>query len=318
MRTPALLSFLILLTAAAPAVEPVAPLPELRCDLRDAWRLGAPAFASEEFPQPLRPEPVLYLSHMKPRGVFVLRDPGVLATTPESQQRVLRSPQVDVTGLLNLVGAQFQADNGAAQWFDAPQLPKLKVRYDPEMTSRVVVPSQPGTCVLLLEIGEGHPNEWTPGLWTVKLRFDGAPLNVRLAPFALTGTPDPARPAGSALIFDLKFRAQPIRSEDDQLNLDLFHYADARATNGTAHALAALDRILAAYPNDGNLRYARAELLKQAGRNQEALEDLRTVESLAVGGQLRRRFLPPGQERMTRQEALEWLRSQITTWAGRQ
>lgn len=289
-------------------------LPELCHDFRASWRLGAPGFAFEEFPAPQRREPLLFPGRMKPRGMLVLRAVGDLEATPPERRRVLRSTEVDITPNLSLLSAHHEATDGELRFVEAGQLPSLRVQYETEMPARIEVPSRPGTCVLLFEIGEGLENEWAPGLWTLKLRFDAGPLNLRLAGAGLNGVPDPSRPAGTAVIYELSFFSKRAETSDDELNFALFQFQDARATGDTAVALSALDRMLAAYPNDGNVRFARAKLLFDSDRKAEALADARQVLQLATDGQLRRPFNPPGEVQLNRPEAIEWLRIEIAFW----
>lgn len=287
--------------------------PELGHDFRPAWRLGVPALAFEEYPAPVRREPLLFAGRMKPRGTLVLRSPGNLSATPPERRRLLRSSGVNITTNLALIGAQHESTNGTLTWVDAAQLPALTVQYDPDMPMNIEVPNVPGVCVLLFELGSGLESEWAPGLWTVKLRFDAGALNMRLTGAGLNGVPDPARPAGTAVIYEMQFCAKAAVSSDDEANFDLFQYQNAIATNDTA-AMPPLDRILLAYPNDGNVRFARGKLLLASGRKSEALADAREVLRLAESGELRRPFTPPAQGKMNRAEAIEWLQAEIERW----
>jgi hypothetical protein len=286
----------------------------LRYDFRPGGRRGAPAFAGDEFSEQRRPEPILYLGRMKPRALLSLRAPGNLAATPPAQRRLLRSKDRDITGLVSLVSAQHQSGNGATRSVAAGALPAIRVQYDPEMPETIEVPSTPGTCVLLIEVGEGNNNDWQPGLWTLKLRLDASSLNVRLAPFSSHGAPDPAAPE-TAVFFEMQFFAKRLAGPEDRANFAMFEYAEARTTlTGGPRALAALDQVVQDFPRDGNVRMARAELLHDQGRKTEAAAEAREVLRLTTNGALRSRLHTPGRQPMTRDQSAEWVKSKISAW----
>jgi len=113
----------------------------------------------------------------------------------------------------------------------------------------------------------------------------------------------------------MQFQAKPVVNQADEMNVLLFQAAEARTQkDGAPRALAALDRILQAYPTDGNLRFTRAELLREAGRKAEALADAKQVLALGKASQLRTRFTPPTRGRISREQALAWLEDEISHW----
>jgi hypothetical protein len=320
MKTLLCLVLALAAAVAGPAQSPLATVqpaarPVLAYDYRPAWRLGAPALAAEEFPEPKPGRAVLYLGQMRPRGLITLRAPGDPAATPAPMRRTLRSVTVDLTRQLTLVSALHQAPGGSLRRLGPEQLPKLHVRYDPAMPETLEVPSRPGTCVLLFEIGDGAATDWAPGEWTVHLRFDAAPLDVQLTPFALGGTDDPGRPPGTAALFEVRFSARKVETQDDELNVLWYQAQEARsAPAGAGRVADYLQRILAVYPTEGNLRLARAQALAETGRRSEAAAEARLVLDQARAGQLRSRLRIPVLDDHTRGAAQAWIEQQIEFW----
>ncbi len=328
------LSLISIATLAAPSVwaengaktEPAdggvqsSPRLDVGCAFTTCWRFMAPALAQDAFGTARQPKSILYLGKMVPRGMLVLRRPGDPKETPKELHRTVRSKDRDITSCLQVVGAQYRPSPKALTvWVPADKLPKLKVQYAPGMPAEILFPGAQN-CVLLYEIGEGREDEWPEGWWSVSLRFDAGPLNVRLERQDVLSVADPARPEGTAVIYEVKFDAKAARTKTDQENLLYYTYLDRLRSGDLAVRLTAIEPLtglLEAYPRHGELLHGLAKLQAEAERYADAAATGRKIEKFAREGTLYPWPAAPLGERMTHEETLEYLQRMIGMWEGK-
>ncbi|KKL19234.1 hypothetical protein LCGC14_2467530 [marine sediment metagenome] len=284
-----------------------------------SWRLGAPAFVLQMFSKPSREGPVVYVGKTVPRGLLVLRSLQKADGKLNHGQCAVRSKEVDITSLLQVIGAQYhKVGDNHVQWVPADKLPKLKVRYEPLLPKEISFPGKQN-CVLLYEIGQGRENEWREGYWAVSLRFDVSSLNMRLKPQGSGGVVDPAKKEGLSVIYTVRFLAKTVRTEVDKHNLLYHTYLNRKASGNQGlrkRAIEPLSELIRAYPSEANLLYARAKLLAEYAGYARAIKDLDRIEVLVEKGTPRSTFVPPTGERgMSKKQVISILRGLKRVWS---
>jgi hypothetical protein len=290
---------------------------DVGCAFTSDWRFMAPALAGDVFGPGGNPKPILYQGEMAPRGMLILRRPGDPETTPKELHRIIRSKDHDITSCLQLVGAQYRSGPGAPTVrVPAEKLPKLKVRYAPEMPAEIAFPGAQ-TCVLLYEIGEGKKDEWPEGYWSVSLRLDVGALRMRIERQDTLSVADPARPEGTAVIYVMEFDAKAVRTKEDRENLLYFGYLNRLRSGDLAirkTAIEPLRELVKAYPRHGELLLQQAKLFAEGEQYSEAAASAKEIVKYAAEGTLQAWFVAGLEERMSREEALQWLQREIAFW----
>ncbi|MCP4375048.1 MAG: hypothetical protein GY794_02535 [bacterium] len=309
------------LPVAKPTTQPVRQgRPELSIAFKMRWRLGAPAFATEEFPVRKGYEAILYVGQMAPRGLLVL-DP-VRDQDKSSRSVVLRSDKIDITSHVRVAGAHYNKPGSDKTTYVPPdKLPPIRVIYEPELPRTIVAPGKMN-CVLLFQIGEGKKkDEWAEGRWSVSVEFDSSGLDatVRRGGTGIVEVParDPKK-NGKRMVYRFSFLAKSVKTDGDKHNVSYYRYRELLSQEGAkarSQALVPLGKLIKAYPNEANLLYARTQLLVENRRYKEAIEDLSRIEALVDRGKLRTAFTPhPRRDRLNKKDIMSFLGGMKRLW----